>query len=596
MPTRTGRLSAHLLVVLVYVALAVIMHWPLVMHLDTHVAGPWLSDNFEALWHLDRAASAIYDRPTGLLFDPHVYYPKGWHLASAALSPWFAASVAPLTHLVGPVASLNLTYLGLLVVAATGAYSMAYHQTGNRSAALVAGLIYMTAPVLTLRLRGHVHLLAGAAVLPYPFVFSALSLESRTRRQRLFLAALSGLALSLCTLLHWYFFFIATLPLVVFVLLYGLQRRSCLTALKLLCVSGVVVLALISPFALVTMQARQAMQGDTAEFPLAASDPFSLSPDLLIAPNRFHPVWGPWAARVFPLTGEQDVSSLGYAATLLTLVGLVRSSDSRKWTLLVVAGCALVLAMGTTLHWRGVRVEIPSIEPLASLLSRDAVGAIAGTNRMPVPLPGLLLARFVPFYGAMRVWGRFSIPLIFMISSLAAIGLASMAKTGMRGWMLAGLFGLVVMAEGWVTPYISPYSGVVLFTDVSVNRRPQLEAWLMRLPEDTAIIEYPRPELDVLAMYSQSFHDRNIVNGYMSMPPLHLRANESSLGHVPGDATVALLREWQVDYVVYSEQDGAQMELAAIRAIAGLRPLATYDEGFPGYVRTHVFAVDRGDE
>jgi hypothetical protein len=48
--------------------------------------------------------------------------------------------------------------------------------------------------------------------------------------------------------------------------------------------------------------------------------------------------------------------------------------------------------------------------------------------------------------------------------------------------------------------------------------------------------------------------------------------------------------------VIYSEQDGAQMELAAIRAIAGLRPLATYDEGFPGYVRTHVFAVDRGDE
>jgi hypothetical protein len=133
MPTRTGRLSAHLLVVLVYVALAVIMHWPLVMHLDTHVAGPWLSDNFEALWHLDRAASAIYDRPTGLLFDPHVYYPKGWHLASAALSPWFAASVAPLTHLVGPVASLNLTYLGLLVVAATGAYSMAYRRSGGRS-------------------------------------------------------------------------------------------------------------------------------------------------------------------------------------------------------------------------------------------------------------------------------------------------------------------------------------------------------------------------------------------------------------------------------------------------------------------------------
>lgn len=589
-PHIAGRARHLAVVLLAYAGLAAAMHWPLVLHLGSHVAGPGMSDNFEALWHIAHAAKALFEAPATLLYEPAIYHPYGWHLASGAVPPWFAAALAPLTRLVGPVASLNLTYLGLLAVAGCGAYGMAHHLTRNRLAAFVAGAIYMTAPVLTLRLRGHVHLLAGAALLPFSFWAAAAALDSRVRKRQLWGAVATGSCLALSVLCHWYYVFVAVLPLTVFVLAYGMQRRRWRASLLVLATAAMIVLALAGPFALETAQARRAMHGEGGTFPLAESDQYSLSPDLLLAPNRFHPLLAPWAAHKFPLTGEQDVSSLGYAATLLAVIGLWKGRDERKWTLLIVSACALLLAMGTTLHWRGKRVEIAHNATVASLLSLDEFQPEGAAGTMPIPLPGLVLARIVPLYSAIRVWGRFSIPLLLMVSALASMGIACLSREGKRAWILTAICIMIIVAEGWVAPYVNPYTGDRELTDVGVNQRPSLLAWLAQQPDDAVLIEYPLGELDVLAMYSQSLHGLRLVNGYMSLPPRHLIERLPQLGTLPSADALAVLREWQVDYVIVSER--AEAQIAPEAYAPGLAHVATFEDAFAGYVRTHVFAVD----
>jgi hypothetical protein len=557
------------------------------------VAGPGLSDSFDLLWHVAHAAKALFEEPATLLYEPAIYHPYGWHLASGAVPPWFTIALAPLTRLVGPVASLNLTYLGILALAGLGAYGTAHHLTNNRVAAFVAGAIYMTAPVLTLRVRGHAHLLAGAALLPFAFWAAAVSLDEPLRKRHLWAAVVTGGSLALSVLCHWYFLFVTALPLTVFILSYGAQRRRMVRALSVLAIMSVMLLVLAAPFALETAAARRAMHREGGAFAVADSDQYSLSPDLLLAPNRFHPLLAPWAAHKFPLTGEQDVSSLGYAATLLAIVGLWQGRDSRKWALLVVAACALLLAMGTTLHWHGTRIEIPRSQELSALLSLDQFGPEGTPGTMPLPLPGLALARIVPFYSAMRVWGRFSIPLILMVSALASIGLDSLGKGGKKRWALAALCTGIVVFEGWVAPYVNPYTGEEELTAVAVNHRPTLLAWLAQQPDETVLIEYPLGELDVLALYSQSLHGLRLVNGYMSIPPHHLLARQGQLASLPSPDALAVLREWHVDYVIVSERAGSN-EAALFppsTTIAGLVHVATFEDTFAGYARTHVYAV-----
>jgi hypothetical protein len=527
--------------------------------------------------------SAVLERHTYPFYTPDVFYPQGWHTASGGHPGWYFVALSGLTYVLGTVATLNLVQLTTVVIGGFGVYLLVHHLTRNRIAAMIAGCAYISTPALTVRLGGNLHLLLGMQWLPYTILLSIVALERPRSAWRW--AALGGLALALAILGSWYYLFVATLPLIVLLLVLGRDRpwRHHVTVVIVLVIMCIVV---ISPFAYLTFQARIEMFRGEASFDVMESDAYSLSPDRLLVPNPLHPLWGEASRAAFPIHGEQDVVSIGYGVLVLALLGATRLPAAQTRAFIAMAALSLLLAMGTTLHWNGQRVEVPVSQTVERLYHSLNLGVAPASGHTPVPLPGLLLYKVLPLYDSIRVWSRFDIALMLSIAVLAGLGSAHLLRN--KGAATAGvlLLGLLILFEGMIAPYND-------FTPVAVNARPRVTQWLSSLPEGTAIIEYPRPIVDKIAMYSQSLHGLRIVNGYMSHVPYVLKAADAQLGLWPTGDSVRLLRDWGVDYVIINgvSQDAFQATLAGLRTLDGVCLVRSFDEGFMFFTETHAFRV-----
>ncbi len=563
-------------------ALAVIvlaLNAPLLPHLRTHAIGNPSDDVFEILWQFDWLARAVLDLRVNPFYAPGVFYPQGWHLASGGYPAWYFLPLGLLGRAIGPVLAYNQALLATLWLSAYGAYRLAHLLCGERRAALVAGCIYLTAPVLTLRWGGHLNILMGAAGLPF-VVYHLVRLlrgEGRPWAQALATGAWLAATVAAC----WYFAFIATLPLAVLVVAWrgGLPWRR---RLPLLLAAGALCAACLAPAAWLTARARAATFDSGGRFLVQWSDSASLSPDGLLHPNPLSVLWRVKIQRAFPLRGEEDVVAIGYVALALAAVGLARRQgfSRRPWVAMLVV--ALLLAMGTSLHWNSERVELavsPAVSAFYQRLAPDLPSLEPG--RVPILLPGYWLARYVPFYDAMRIWARYEIVIALGSAVLAAVGLAALARrAGRWGLSLCGALCLAVLLEGAIIPY-------AWVTPVAINARPQVNAWLAAQPEGTALIEYPLvPVVEKLAMYSQALHHRSVVNGSMSYPPSYRQRAAETLGTWPNAKAVKLLRAWGVDLVV---MNGKQSDpkfagvLGQMAVLEGVEHVASFSQGYWGY-------------
>jgi len=576
----------HALPALFFVVLVLALNYPLALHLGTHVASNPYDDTFEVLWQLAHTRQAVFDTHTNPFFTPDVFYPHGWYLASGAQPTWYYVLLAPLTAAVGPVAAYNLITLATFAVGGFGVYWLARRLTGRTAAALIAGCAYMVAPFFTSRLGGHTHVLFAMMFLPYALgaMLSAMTAETRAWRW----VALAGVLLAATVLSHWYFLFIATLPL-------GAAALSVPSAvswrrrLSRLAVLGAITLALISPAALLTQQARAAMFPGGGTFRLSDVEQHGISPDYYLGPNPMQPWTRTWVGRVFPVSNEADIASLGYATLALALVGLLATPWRQTRPFVVMGLVAFVLSLGATLRWRGQRVLVDAPDWLiraAGPLTRDL---ILPAGQLPILLPNVILYYTLPFYSSVRVWARYAAPLTLAVALLAGFGAAWLLGKGRGGKLLVGLLGAVVLFEGLTVPYVA-------FNDVAVNDRA-VNDWLAAQPQGTAIIEYPRPWVETTAMYSQSLHGQSVVNGYMSFMPDYLAEVDHQLGEWPSREALPVLRAWGIDYIIVSrpmeDEQFRQTIWPAITDIGALCPVGSFPDAydFRGFTDTTVFAL-----
>ena len=399
---------------------------------------------------------------------------------------------------------------------------------------------------------------------------------------------LGGVFLAATILSHWYFLFIATLPLLGAALTVSttVSWRRRLARLALL---GAITLALITPALLLTWQARQAMFPSGGTFRLSDVEQHGISPDYYLGPNPMHPWARSWVGRVFPVHNEADIAALGYTTVALALVGLLKTPWRRTRPLVVMGLIAFVLSLGATLRWRGQRVLVAAPEWLSRAVAPLTRDLILPQGYLPILLPNVILYYVLPFYSSVRVWARYAAPLTLVVAVLAGFGAAWLMGKGRGGKLLVGVLGALILFEGLAVPYI-------VFTDVAVNDRA-VNAWLAAQPAGTAIIEYPRPWVEPTAMYSQSLHRQSVVNGYMSFMPDHLAAVDDQLGEWPTREALPVLRQWGIDYVIVSRlgNDAHFRETVwpAISDIGALCPVGAFPDAydFRGFTDTYVFAL-----
>ena len=577
----------HLLPALFFLLLVAGLNFPLVLNLDSHVIGRSFDDVFEVLWQLSSVEQALFDTHTSPFFTPHVFYPQGWYTASGAQPPWYFVLLSPLTTLVGPVVTYNATMLAFCVVAGFGAYWFVHRLTSHVYAGMMAGTVYVGAPIFALHMNGFFNMLIGLMFLPWAIGATYVAMIENESRSRKWIV-IAGIFMAATILGQWYYLFIATLPTLAFVLFLSAETPLRSRAIRYLWVLGFA-LTLVSPFALLTLHAQRQMLPEGASYDLGMSLESGLSPDYLFSPNPFHPVWREQLAVIFPLTGERDVVSAGIAATILALMGLFLTPWRVTRPFVMMALTGLVLGLGLTLRWRGALVLVNVSSEVARLISSLLNGLEWPADQSPMPLPGLLLHHYLPLYSSMRAWARFVIPAVLMVAILVGFCSVWLMARGRRGKIVAATFWALIMFESVVIPY-------KYFTPVSANER-SVNRWIASLPSDTALIEYPRPWVDKVAMYSQSVHRRSIVNGYMSFRPTFLAEVESQLGNWPTAEALPILRGWGIDYLVMStipsNSEFVEVILPRLALIDGLCLVAQFPDAynFANFEETFVYSI-----
>ncbi len=270
------------------------------------------------------------------------------------------------------------------------------------------------------------------------------------------------------------------------------------------------------------------------------------------------------------------------------LVGIYFAPKRASLPFILVAGIALILAMGASLHWNNQPVLIQTTFPVIPQISEHLLSSINYPDGMTgIPLPGAILFNYLPFYEVMRVVARYTIPFMLATAVLASYGVHYLSQRIKPKWLIPLIAVTLILAEGWLTPYID-------FTEVAVNERPHVTDWLNTLPEETAIIEYPRPVVSKLAMYSQSLHGRSVVNGYMSFIPDHLREVDQDLGKWPSSSSIDILRDWNVDYIFVSGSANEDFQTNILPELLDNKDMClikTFEEGVMYFSQTYAFAL-----
>ncbi len=110
-------LNGHLLVLAVFVALSVVLTYPLARDLDSRILGsPAPGDNFEYLYKVWWFKHALFDLHVSPFFNAGMFYPFGYPVTLSETTVANTIPALPLTLLFGEVVAYNLTMLASFVL------------------------------------------------------------------------------------------------------------------------------------------------------------------------------------------------------------------------------------------------------------------------------------------------------------------------------------------------------------------------------------------------------------------------------------------------------------------------------------------------
>jgi hypothetical protein len=354
---------------LFYLAIAIVVLWPLVRHFGSSVLyGPTDSTGtLRDYWAMQHQGH----NPFNFTHDAYNGAPEGYPRSPAvsvanAIQPAFIWATK---GAFGLVAAWNVVTLGGFVLTALGMFAALRYLGFRRPTALIGGYIFGFGPWMYSRAyEGH----AGMQhlwVLPLLFVVCV----ELHRRRTLLPAALVGALLALAMYLHSYIGLMAGVLAAAF---YGLelatvQRR--LHTLLLGCVSLGTSLVLFAPPLFMYVQDPASVSGHVKE-PLSDLYNGGATLEDYILPSHRNPIIG--SLRPLRLEGEH-LLFFGYVTMVLAVVGawlaLRRrgsfASDERAWLALfalVLGAAALYTSFKPVLHVGPVGIATPS----------DAIGRV----------------------------------------------------------------------------------------------------------------------------------------------------------------------------------------------------------------------------
>ena len=583
------RARGHLWVILFFLLLSLAVTWPLVLHMTDRVPGWYIADNYEYIWKMWWFKHAIIDVHQSPLFAPDIFYPQGFHLAHAELSPLHTVVGLPLTWLWGEVMTYNLFTILSFVLTGWATYALLYRMTGNHWAGLLAGTMLTLTPYHTVRYGGILPLMSIQGI---PIFFLCLEMWIEDRRCRW--AAFAGMGFLLAAWASLYYAAGIMLLAPVYALIRMQPIRTFLRDRRIRIGFGTMAIIILLGLVPLVLPYLELGQQVSLHIPLDDVDFWSESVSDYLLPPGLHPIWGKWVRErllsvpaEYPQISLEFVLGIGWIGLLFAIYGWRRSRHPARKASTWLMICALVLSLGPRFHVGRFPVVIPAPDQLVEFFHRilNTIGAALPSSEgyhllqaegITIPLPALLLRWIFPVLVGVRAWNRFAV--------FTSLGLAILAGLGFAKWIsleiapggnpmkqlldrsrLAGIIVLVLaIFELW--PGRIPLK--------PIEPRP-VDRWLAEQPDQFTIMELPLTSaLSAPQMLYTRFHGKRIAFAYGTYFPYWYRSQFPELMLCPEAACINRLQEWDVNYLLLNKEalpSGSRLEDGLDRSEALIR-------------------------
>ncbi|MCC7022173.1 MAG: hypothetical protein IT338_05065 [Thermomicrobiales bacterium] len=444
---------ADLAAAILFLGATLLMTWPYPRHLgDVTIVG---FDPFLQIWLAEWIRHALATAPASL-YQANIFYPFALTLAYTDANIPGALLAAPLRLATGdPILTNSLLVLLSFVMAAGGVYALVCYLTGNRGAAIAAGLAYAFLPYRMVHLW-HLNWLEGA-LLPW-VILAFLALVDRPSLRR---ALLLGLLSAALVLISFYF---SIQVILVFGILLGMRslsvhRPPSLAVVKALAAAAALFALIAVPLYLPYLQVRDEQQ---LERTLVDAEQYKALPEsyLQLAPwDTPHPLQRLLGVRAGPNES-------------LTEVGQAPHADGHQHAEIVIEDAlfpgfvAFVFALIGLATWRRPRWLAAALAAIAVVAAILSLGPSWGARHGDGPgLPYGWLFDHAPLFRAMRVPARLGGLVDLAIVLLAGLGVAAvweraqanhrlggLAARKSTGAALTGLLAFAIVAELWTGP------------------------------------------------------------------------------------------------------------------------------------------------
>lgn len=447
----------------------------------------WEGDNLYYVHGLWWWKHALFDLHTSPFFDPDSFVPAGKSVLRGELTATTMIAALPITWLLGAAVAYDVMLLVSFVATAFFTYLWVAELSGSRIAGFVAGTIAGFLPYRFAHMAGHLPEMST-----YWVPLTLYGFERFLRRPSLGRGLVLGITGALTVLGCWYYGYALTLMFPIYALIRSAGRRVWRNRTWWIGLTGATAigLGLLAPF----LRAMAGLRGaDTLRRTLGAMDYWSLNPYDLFIPNLMHPIYGAAASRWFPVQHGEWVErgvTLGFVAVLFGLIGAVAA---RRRDVVLALGttwlAASLVALGPTLHWRDQQIRVHLGSHVAALAQRSLSGTGGDTaavresfarDGVPIPLPALLMYKFVPLTSSMRVMARFALWSGFMTAALAGFGVLAFCRR----------FGLSARPVALTVIALVAFESLTVIPVMTLEPRP-VDRWLAEQPRTTVIVELP---------------------------------------------------------------------------------------------------------
>ncbi len=173
-------MKSNILILIVFAVLALVMTYPLVLHMHQALLEP--GDSLLVAWTISWDVNKLINDPVNL-FNANIFYPYKYTLAYSEHMIGIALTALPIYFFIhNPLVIYNLMLLLSFVLCGWGGYLLVYYLTGDRVAGITAGIIFAFCPYRFEQL-GHLHVLSCQWI-PFTLLFLHKLCNCRSRKWR----------------------------------------------------------------------------------------------------------------------------------------------------------------------------------------------------------------------------------------------------------------------------------------------------------------------------------------------------------------------------------------------------------------------------